>query len=101
MEGAKAAAGLIVGVLFDSWAAAKFTAQEKTAAAAVLVPVLVKYRVTPEWLDRYREELALAAVWGGLAWTGYKRARADQVKPPRSGGGQDQQAGLGSASAFD
>lgn len=88
---AEAVAGLIVNGLAAGiarqWPAAQFKVDEKTAAAAVLVPVMLKYGLTPEWLERYREEIALGVTWGGLAYVGYSRVRAARTTPPPASDG--------------
>jgi hypothetical protein len=83
----------IAGMVAQQWPATAYTTDEKAAAATVLVPVFVKYHITPAWLERYREEFAVVWVWGGLGVKGYQRARAARpAAKPGGGVGLDDEA---------
>lgn len=87
--GAGRVAVLVVGglakVVAARWPATAYTAEDQSLAVAVLVPVFLKYGVTPAWLKRWEEEIAAGLVIGGLAWQGFQRAEAAKPAPARDG----------------
>lgn len=93
-EAAGTVATFVVGTLADMvgkrWPATAYTPDEKAAAVAVLVPVFVKYGITPAWLERWRVEVTAGVTFSSLAFVGYQRVKASRAtagKPAAPGGG--------------
>lgn len=89
------AAVLVVAIvsagIAQRWPVGAFTEEEKTALVAVLVPLFVKYAITPAWLEKWQEEIAAVVVVGGTGYGVFSRIKAAAAKnapaAPGAGGG--------------
>lgn len=66
---------LVAGLVGRRWPVLVYSPEQKTTAAAVLVPVLVKYDLSPAWLDKYKEEFAAGAFFAGLVIESVRKVR--------------------------
>lgn len=89
---AKGLAAMIVelgaSVAVRRWPLITFTSEEKLQTVELATPVLVKYDIGSAWLDKFKEEIALATFLAQLVMA--KRAQVEAAKPQKPAAGANE-----------